>query len=163
MEMPEREHKLDGQRQQRKPRASFDVRSEPLHIGRRRDRALRGDVRPPAALHYNISGIVVGCQWRSSATLFASDLFEKVWVRCNVVARDLRDLPGQKTGTRDRTDAGQALNYLAAMSPGGSAKLLIRSLMSLSVCRLVSMAPVGISCSTSDAMESRRLSRSSTS
>ena len=41
--------------------------------------------------------------------------------------------------------------------------LLMRSLMSRSVSRLVSIASVGRSCSTSVAMESRRLSRSSTS
>ena len=54
-------------------------------------------------------------------------------------------------------------NYLAAMLPTGSARRLSRSLMSRSVSRLVSMASTGISRSTSDAMASRKPSRSSTS
>ena len=60
-----------------------------------------------------------------------------------------------RRGTRD---------YLTAMSRReAQAKPLIRSLMSLSVSRLVSIAVGGISRSTSVAMESRKLSRSSTS
>src|SRR5260370_17598838 len=50
---------------------------------------IRSEVGGVGVLQYNISGMVVRCQWRSSATLLASGLFEKVWVRCNVVARDL--------------------------------------------------------------------------
>jgi len=63
MKMPERQHKLHRQRKQREPRASFDLRSEPLHISKRLHRASGNSIRPLAVLHYNISGIVAGCQW----------------------------------------------------------------------------------------------------
>ena len=56
-----------------------------------------------------------------------------------------------------------ASRYFAATSLACSLELLMRSLMSTSVSRLVRMASVGISRSTSVAIESRRLSRSSTS
>jgi len=35
VEMPERQRKLDRERKQRQPRASFDVVSKPLHVGLR--------------------------------------------------------------------------------------------------------------------------------
>lgn len=55
------------------------------------------------------------------------------------------------------------VSYLAATWPGGSVSPLIRSLTSLSVLRLVSISATGVSRNTSAAMESRKLSRSSTS
>jgi hypothetical protein len=44
VEMPARQHKLDRERKKRQPRASFDVRPEPLHAYRRP--ASRGHEHP---------------------------------------------------------------------------------------------------------------------
>src|ERR1700722_8232632 len=70
-----------------------------------------------------------------------------------LVGRDMDDV---------RRADNRAADYLAAIWPG-SPKLLMRSLMSRSVSRLVWIDSVATSCNTSSAIEARRLSRSSTS
>ena len=60
VEMPERQHKLDRQRQQREPRPLFDVRAEPLHADMHPTSEGRG---VPAVQCYIItSGMTGGCQ-----------------------------------------------------------------------------------------------------
>ena len=92
----------------------------------------------------------------------ATHSFERIAQADEEIARRRTNVP-RATGPVVKIRQAMQPDYLAAMLPGGSAEPLTRSLMSRSVWRLVSMASVGISRSTSDAMESRKLSRSSTS
>ena len=54
VEMPERQRKLDRERQQRQPRASPDVASEPLHVDLRLAQWSNPSTTP--LLYYNIGG-----------------------------------------------------------------------------------------------------------
>lgn len=58
VEMSERQRKLDGEREQRQPRASFDVRPKPLHADGRP--ALKGQEHPRPLRCYNITSGITG-------------------------------------------------------------------------------------------------------
>jgi len=62
VEMPERQHKLEDKREQRQPRAVFDVFPEPVHA----DKVVphRLPCRGQPMLQYNIAGESRPCQFR---------------------------------------------------------------------------------------------------
>jgi len=84
MEVAERKHELDGEREQRYPRAKSDVRPHPLH----RDNAplVEGRNTPlPPTLQHNIASAALVCQPSSTADL-----------------KSLHHKPRIRSGTSDR-------------------------------------------------------------